>query len=468
MNAEAEPEMNIEATSEKWTNWEESIVLNPAVVVYPETLEEISAVIRNEAEYPSPVRAAGSRHSTTHCAVADQGTLMIMRRMNRIISIDEQNLTVTVQAGALYIDVAKALQEKGLQFYVNVEIGNLTMGSAASTGTKDASMPGEFGQVCSYCCSVAMVLPSGELSTVDDDQPELMQAVRSSYGLLGVIHEVTFRVQKIRPMHVEHRSYSVHEFAQALPALKAQNLSLMYYLFPFQDRITVELRHYTNEVVSHPNRWLWWIRNYAWKTFVPTVSYLSTQYIGWHGLRYAVIDGLSTVLRAVMVYLLRSKTALATDQIIRYPEKKGVSKYTFSIWAFPEENIMETLVKYFRFCQDYYQDNGFRCDMLNVGYRISEDKNPLFSYSWSGSVMTLDPVATGAEGWDEFLKAYNEFCVENNGVPLFNQSKWLTPTQVRQVFGERVDKFWSIRSKIDPNNRLLNQYFKNLFAPTTV
>ena len=82
--------------------------------------------------------------------------------------------------------------------------------------------------------------------------------------------------------------------------------------------------------------------------------------------------------------------------------------------------------------------------------------------------MTLDPVATGAEGWDEFLKAYNEFCVENNGVPLFNQSKWLTPTQVRQVFGERVDKFWSIRSKIDPNNRLLNQYFKNLFAPTTV
>ena len=70
-----------------------------------------------------------------------------MRKMNRIIEIRPDS--VTTQAGVLYIDVDQELQKHNLQFYVNVELGNLTMGSAACGGTKDASMPGEFGQVCS-------------------------------------------------------------------------------------------------------------------------------------------------------------------------------------------------------------------------------------------------------------------------------------------------------------------------------
>jgi hypothetical protein len=51
---------------------------------------------------------------------------------------------ITAEAGALYIDIAQALQKHGLQFDVNTEIGSLSMGSRACCGSKDASMPGEF------------------------------------------------------------------------------------------------------------------------------------------------------------------------------------------------------------------------------------------------------------------------------------------------------------------------------------
>ena len=97
--------------------------------------------------FPSAcLRAVGSNHSTTPCGVAEGGTVVDMRKMNRIIEIRPDS--VTTQAGVLYIDVDQELQKHNLQFYVNVELGNLTMGSAACGGTKDASMPGEFGQVC--------------------------------------------------------------------------------------------------------------------------------------------------------------------------------------------------------------------------------------------------------------------------------------------------------------------------------
>src|SRR6201999_4465258 len=101
-----------------------------------------------------------------------------------------------VQAGATHLNMAKALEAKGRQFYVNTEIGSLSAGSAACAGTKDASFPGEYGQAGSYVIGVKMVLPSGELLEItEDQQPDLMQKIRSSYGLFGIIYEVTYKVR---------------------------------------------------------------------------------------------------------------------------------------------------------------------------------------------------------------------------------------------------------------------------------
>lgn len=97
--------------------------------------------------------------------------------------------------------------------------------------------------------------------------------------------------------------------------------------------------------------------------------------------------------------------------------------------------------------------------MLNVAYRILEDDSSLFSYSSSGNVMTLDPVSTGDPGWTDFITAYNEFCSNLGGVPLFNQTRGITPEQARKAFGTRLQEFESYRKKYDPTNRLLNQYF---------
>ena len=451
--------------AEKWTNWEESIDLHPSKVTFPRNVSEVATILADPEQYPSPVRAAGSRHTTTHCGVTDQGTLMIMRKMNRIIEINIAQQTITVEAGAIYIDVARELKKRGFQFYVNVEIGNLTMGSAASTGTKDASMPNEFGQVCSYCVGVKMVLADGTIRIVGEDETEVLQAVRSSYGLLGVIVETTFKIKPLVPMAVRHKTYTLDEFERALPALKKQNKSMMYYLFPFDDVLTVEFREYLKRDSRSFNHWLWPLRNIFWKNIAPTWGYLVTRFVANQKLRSGLIDGFYWIIRLLLNTILHSSRTIATDQIIRYPENKNFAKYTFSIWAFPEQEIMPTMRAYYAFCKDHYRKYGFRCDMLNVGYRIAEDQNPLFSYSFDGPVMTLDPVTTGSAGWDAFLKDYNTFCSAHNGVPLFNQSKWLEREQVQKAFGSRISSFRTTRRKFDPTDRLLNDYFKELFEP---
>jgi len=447
------------------TNWEGSIPNRPNVVARPRDVQEIVTILRDRGSFPAPVRAVGSTHSTTHCGVADGGTIVRMGGLNRILEIGKDY--VRAEAGALYIDVAQELRRHGLQFYVNIELGNLSMGAAACTGTKDASMPGEFGQVASYCTAMKLVTPAGELVEITERDAERMRAARSSYGLFGILHEVTFRVRPLLAMATRHRSYRTEDFLRELPELVARGDSMMLYLFPFLDRVAVEFRRY--DATREPeSSLLWRFRNWVWKSAAPGFGYLCTRFIPSPGLRYGIIDHFYRLQLFVLDLLMTDRNTAATDQIIRYPERSDWTRYTFSIWAFPEQQYPEVLRGYYRFCRDYYREHGYRCNLLNVGYRIAQDTSCLLSYTWDSDVLTVDPVTTPGPGWDEFLKAYNAWCSERGGSPLFNQTKWTTPAQARAAFGARLDQLEVLRRQYDPDDRLLNEFFAGILGQPVI
>ena len=297
-----------------------------------------------------------------------------MKRLNKILEVGEH--TVTAEGGALYIDVALALEKQGKQLFVNVELGNLTLGSACTGGTKDASMPGEVGQVCSYAVNIKMVSPSGELIEFDEDDASALQLARSSYGLFGIVYQVTFRIQDLRPMAVHHENYEVEEFLRRLPELKARGESMMLYLFPHEDRVTVEYRRYIDgEGTSQ--RWIWKVRNWTWKTFAPLFGWFVSKYVPWHGLRFWLVDALNAIVRSVQERVLRGNATSPAAQIIRYPEQSGRSAYTFSIWAFPEDAYPDVLRGYFQFCRDYYR--RYRMALRHAERRLLHRQRPGFA-----------------------------------------------------------------------------------------
>jgi hypothetical protein len=432
------------------------------VVVDASSVDDIVAVLKNPAQYPSPVRSLGSYHSTSACGSADGGTIIRMSKMNRILDITAD--TVTVEAGALYIDIAKALEAKQLQFHVNTEIGSLSAGSAACAGTKDASMPGEFGQVGSYVTAIKMVLPSGDLLEISSDQTQLMQAARSSYGTFGIVYQVTFRVRPLTPLAVRHVNYSLADFTAQLPALKAGGESMMFYIFPFDNQITVEFRHYNAGATGKPNRTLWPLRNYLWATAGPAVCAQAGRDIADVAIRYGVIDAFNALWRLKLTVLMNNDNTVPGDQIIRYPLVAGTSRYTFSLSAFPEDTYPQVLADCFDFCRKYYAGTGYRNDMLFVGYRVAQDQNSLLSYSYDGNAMTIDPVSTGNPGWDAFLVAYNQFSSDHGGVPLLNQTKGITRQQVEKALGARWQAFAQARKTYDPEGRLLSAFFRDLLG----
>lgn len=444
------------------TNWFGDLVSHPAVIVDVNSVADIVRVLKDPVACPSPVRAVGSNHSTAACGTADGGTLIRMK-MNKILAITDES--VTVEAGALYRDIALQLEDRKLQFHVNTEIGSLSAGSAACAGTKDASMPGEYGQVGSYVIGLKMVLPSGELAEYTEAKdPELMKEIRCSYGTFGIIYEVTFSVRPLVPMAVHHKTYSVKEFIAALPELRKLPYSMFFYMFLFTDAISVEFRTYNPAAKGAPNRTVWKIRNYFWGTAGPRFGRDAEQNIPDADVRYSVIESFNAMWRFKLEHIIKHDNTLMPDQMIQYPPVSDDSRYTFSLFAFPEEQYPDTLTAYVEWVNDYHRRQNYRTNLLHVGYRIAQDQQALLSYSYNGTVMTIDPVSTGNPGWKPFLTEYNEFCSNRQGVPLLNQTFGVTNAIARKAYGNRLDVIAATRRKFDPSNRLLNDYFKGIFA----
>ena len=443
--------------------WDETWTYHPKVVVTPESVEDLVEILSDDVRFPAPVRPAGSMHSTARMNGDDQGGTMVdMKAMNRILHFTDD--TVTVEAGVTHIVLANALKERGLQPYITTEIGNVTLGAMATAATKDSSFPGGFGQVSSYVTSVRLVTPDGKLKEISErDNPEELQIIRSSYGLFGIVYEVTIKVKPTAALAVRHYSLSLDNFRKFFPIYKARGYAVMYYIFPYVKRVLVELRK-ENPGVEPNSRYRWTYRNRFWRKYGPAVTQWIQRNTHNRALRSAADKLHFFLLRQGLVLFVRSDRTWPHAQIINYPRDPGANKYLFSMWAFREAGFFDTLEEYCDFLIAYEAKTGYRCDLPSVGYAISRDTEALLSYSWESATLSIDPASTGGPDWERFLHYYNEFCSARRGVPLFNQTPFLTRDQVRKAFGVRLQQFAARRKAADPKNRLLDNYFRELLS----
>ena len=452
------------------SNWKGDVTYQAAVVRPVHSIGDVVEVVKDAERFPSPIRVKGSHHSTTHCVVAEGGTVLDMTDFDKILAVDASAMTITMQPGALLIDAAEYLASLGLQFYVNIELGNLTVGAGACAATKDASYASqlgrEYGQVCSYCVGMKVVDANGCVHTIDESRTEVeceqMRALRSSYGLLGVVVEVKYLVKRLKPMAFYHRSYRVNAFARDFEGLIGQGRSMMMYLFPFLDRVVVEYRH-DADCVTTPTSWQWRLRNWVWSTGSPGLGRIIRRVFPNPKLHNVLLNGYNWI-SILLLLLLRARATCPHHQIIRYADTASFASYTFSIWAFPRSCFGQVIRAYFDFSKAYFRKTGYRCELLNVGYLVAKDERSLFSYTGDGDRLTLDPVATGDAGWEEFLMCYNEFCSQQGGLPLFNQTPLLTHVQVQRAFQAEIARFEVIRGSWDPCDRFATPFFRDLFG----
>ena len=433
-----------------------TMIARPRIVVRPKRIEDLQIIVSDAKKFPSPVRVVGANYSQTGCAAADNGTLIDLRSLNKVLEISDE--WVRVQPGASLTDVAARLEERGLQLPVNIELGNLTMGSAAFASTKDSSMPGESGQLAAYLLAARIVTPQGKSIVVNGKDPELLRVLRLSYGLLGIATELVFRVRPLQAVRLDYESFTLDEFAREFPQLIRRQSALKFYPLPFPNRVAVETRSHDAEMPSSRSG-IWRMRKSVLTNILPAFGTTMTNSVRLPGLKYFLIERFNHVMRTTMDRAARGVVVFPTEWIQQLPQDSINIRQSYTTWAFPEAEYPQVLRDYFVFCREYYREHQYRANLMHVSHRLAQDRSSLLSPSYDGPMITLDPWSTRDLGWDDFLIEFNDFCSARSGTPLFNQTRKLTPDQVHRAFGERLNLFARLRRRQDPHDRMLNRYF---------
>jgi glycolate oxidase len=172
----------------------------PMVVVLPETVEQVAAVLRYCFEEKIKVvpRGSGTSLSGGALPLAD-GVLLGLSKFNRIIDIDYDNRTVTAQPGVTNLAITKAVEHRG--FYYAPDPSSQI---ACSIGGNVAENAGgvhclKYGLTTNNILGLEMALITGEIirlggKHLDSEGYDLLGLMTGSEGLLGVITEVTVRI----------------------------------------------------------------------------------------------------------------------------------------------------------------------------------------------------------------------------------------------------------------------------------
>ena len=446
------------------TNYDGSITANPQHLVVARTVADIQNVLRDTATYPSPVRAMGSYHSLTPCVSSD-GTIIDMKQMNQVVAIDATNLTFTCQAGLQMIDAGKALRAQNLQFMLNIEIGNMTVGAAACCHSKDALDGIEFGQVSSYVTAMKWVAPDGSLAEASQSSdPALMRLMRSSYGLCGVIYEVTFKIKAIEALHFTYLPRPVDELTETeIDNLLDTSEGIICWTVGktavFQQRHKITQPGIFAALEAAARRTLW---NFLGAYFGQIIDRFVTD----KELRDQIQSGTFDLEKMLYetLHLAGGITLIAPDKTIDYRSTPQAARYAFTFWAFPRSQWLETYRAYLGFADAWFKTTGFRCNMPLGSYRVRLDSSSLLSYTNDGDMFSIDPIhaPTDLAAWGNFLRAFNEFASQRGGIPLLNQSPFVTQAQVQKAYGERWQQFSDAVHSMDPTGRMLNPYFAEL------
>ncbi len=168
-------------------NWAGNYTYTARNLFEPNSVEEVQQLVKKLSKQ----KALGS----THCFndIADTPTNQIStKKLNKVVQLDKENKTLTVEAGARYGDFAQTLHEQGYALRNLASLPHISVAGACATATHGSGVGN--GNLATEVIALELVKPDGSLVHLDRSHPDF-NAVVVGLGAFGVITKVTLQIQ---------------------------------------------------------------------------------------------------------------------------------------------------------------------------------------------------------------------------------------------------------------------------------
>ena len=197
-------------------------VTPPEVVVFCESIEDVSAVVALAHAHAVPVIPYGTGSSLEGHLLAVQGGVSVdLGRMTKIVQLHPEDLTVTVQAGVTREQLNREIRDSGLFFPIDPG-ANASLGGMAATRASGTNAV-RYGTMRENVLGLTVVTATGEVIRTGTRAKkssagyDLTRLFVGSEGTLGVICEVTL---KLHPLP-EAVSAAICQFPDVNSAVRA-------------------------------------------------------------------------------------------------------------------------------------------------------------------------------------------------------------------------------------------------------
>jgi xylitol oxidase len=177
---------NAQGTDRK--NWAGNYAYKAKNYYEPASAEELQQLVKKLDKQ----KALGSRHCFNDIADAPNNQIST-RHLNKIVQLDADKNTLTIEGGARYGDFAETLDSKGYALHNLASLPHITVAGACTTATHGSGVT--LGNLATHAVAMEIVTPQGDILNVDKSNFDFYGLV-VGLGAIGIVTKLTLEVEK--------------------------------------------------------------------------------------------------------------------------------------------------------------------------------------------------------------------------------------------------------------------------------
>lgn len=436
-----------------WSNWSGWVKAWPQNLAAPSTEEEVAEVVRTAQ---APIRVAGRGHSFTPL-VESSGTLMTLWGLAGVIDHDESAQTARIKAGTTIRDLGPELFERGLALVNQGDVDRQALAGAVGTGTHGTG--GTLGSLSSAVTGFRLVTASGDILTCNaNENPDVFDAGRVSFGSLGVMTELTMKCRPIYALEEDGGRMPIEEVLRRVEEFRDANRHFEFFWFPFAKDALLKFLRETDEEPKRRRRlpdgelarsdkvvmWACDISRFLPFLRGPLQRFLTSA----SGSRYAASAG-SDGAEFQKKKVRWSHEAFPSDRNVRFNEME------YAVPAEKGPDCIREVGEHMRKCGANF--------LFPLEFRYVAGDDAWLSPFYKRDSVTISVHQYHKQPYDELFAGIETIFRKYEGRPHWAKIHTLVAKDFEALY-PRWDDFRSLRRRLDPTGKFLNTYLKRILG----